>query len=179
MFETLTAADGHDFQCWIQPAEGTAKGGVVILQEIFGVTDQLKGVAARYAAQGYDVAIPALFDRQMRDRGVWSAAHEVPALTTAAAEPSIRQSAADLAPMGAPQTPEVNLWGITEGWHELPRHSTDRRSPLTPSRGVRGSQRLQSHLAGPEGQPYTWIVGIRATDPVVSLRPSKCLHARF
>ena len=67
MFETLTAADGHDFQCWIQPAEGTAKGGVVILQEIFGVTDQLKGVAARYAAQGYDVAIPALFDRQMRD----------------------------------------------------------------------------------------------------------------
>jgi Dienelactone hydrolase and related enzymes len=67
MFETVTAADGHEFQCWIEPAEGAVKGGVVILQEIFGVTDQLKGVARRYAAQGYVVAIPALFDRQRPD----------------------------------------------------------------------------------------------------------------
>lgn len=64
MFETLTAADGHTLECWMQPAIGEARGGVVILQEIFGITDQLKGVAERYAAQGYNVAIPALFDRQ-------------------------------------------------------------------------------------------------------------------
>ncbi|MZR12251.1 dienelactone hydrolase family protein [Maritimibacter sp. DP07] len=64
MMEKLTASDGHQLDCWMQPAEGTAKGGIVILQEIFGVTDQLKGVAQMYAAQGYDVAIPALFDRQ-------------------------------------------------------------------------------------------------------------------
>jgi carboxymethylenebutenolidase len=51
----------------MEPAVGEAKGGLVILQEIFGVTDQLKGVAARYAAQGLNVAIPALFDRQKRD----------------------------------------------------------------------------------------------------------------
>ncbi len=62
--DRLTAGDGHQFDCWVHPAEGTAKGGIVILQEIFGVTDQLKGVAAHYAAQGYDVAIPALFDRR-------------------------------------------------------------------------------------------------------------------
>jgi len=48
-------------------AQGTRRGGIVILQEIFGVTDQLKGVADRYAALGYDIAIPALFDRQERD----------------------------------------------------------------------------------------------------------------
>lgn len=64
MMEKLTASDGHQLDCWMQPAEGTAKGGIVILQEIFGVTDQLKGIAQMYAAQGYDVAIPALFDRQ-------------------------------------------------------------------------------------------------------------------
>lgn len=63
----LTAADGHTLDCWMQPAEGTARGGLVILQEIFGVTDQLKGVANRYVAQGLNVAIPALFDRQRRD----------------------------------------------------------------------------------------------------------------
>jgi carboxymethylenebutenolidase len=66
MMETLTAGDGHTFDCWMQPAQGEASGGVVILQEIFGVTDQLKGVAEKYAALGYDVAIPALFDRQQR-----------------------------------------------------------------------------------------------------------------
>jgi len=66
MMTTLTAADGHRFDCWIEPAEGSRKGGIVILQEIFGVTDQLKGVARRYAALGYEVAIPALFDRKER-----------------------------------------------------------------------------------------------------------------
>lgn len=60
----ITASDGHKLDCWMEPAQGSRRGGIVILQEIFGVTDQLKGVAARYAAKGYDVAIPALFDRQ-------------------------------------------------------------------------------------------------------------------
>ncbi|AXS41549.1 dienelactone hydrolase family protein [Breoghania sp. L-A4] len=60
----ITASDGHEFDCWLEPARGERRGGIVILQEIFGVTNQLKGVAARYAAKGYDVAIPALFDRQ-------------------------------------------------------------------------------------------------------------------
>ena len=67
MMTELTAADGHELDCWIEPAKGKRRGGIVILQEIFGVTDQLKGVAARYAAQGYEVAIPALFDRQKKD----------------------------------------------------------------------------------------------------------------
>ncbi|GAB4272850.1 MAG: dienelactone hydrolase family protein [Pararhodobacter sp.] len=67
MDRRVTAADGHAFSCWMEPAVGEAKGGLVILQEIFGVTDQLKGVATRYAAQGLTVAIPALFDRQRRD----------------------------------------------------------------------------------------------------------------
>jgi len=66
MMTTLTAADGHRLDCWIEAAEGTRKGGLVILQEIFGVTDQLKGVAKRYAGLGYEVAIPALFDRKER-----------------------------------------------------------------------------------------------------------------
>ncbi len=64
MMTRLTATDGHELDCWIEPATGQRKGGIVILQEIFGVTDQLKSVARRYAAQGYEVAIPALFDRQ-------------------------------------------------------------------------------------------------------------------
>ncbi|MEC7764864.1 MAG: dienelactone hydrolase family protein [Pseudomonadota bacterium] len=67
MYETLTATDGHDFQCWFEPAQGVRRGGIVIVQEIFGLTDQLKGIGSLYAAEGYEVAIPALFDRQERD----------------------------------------------------------------------------------------------------------------
>lgn len=67
MMIELTASDGHRLDCWHEPARGARRGGLVILQEIFGVTDQLKDVARRYAALGYEVAIPALFDR--RERG--------------------------------------------------------------------------------------------------------------
>ncbi|WP_172292458.1 dienelactone hydrolase family protein [Pseudoruegeria sp. HB172150] len=66
MMTELTAADGHKLDCWIEEPEDAPKGGIVILQEIFGVTDQLKGVAKAYAALGYVVAIPALFDRQKK-----------------------------------------------------------------------------------------------------------------
>src|SRR6056297_3594973 len=60
----LTAADGHSFDCWVEPAQDPARGGLVVIQEIFGITDQLKELAAAYAADGYEVAIPGLFDRQ-------------------------------------------------------------------------------------------------------------------
>jgi len=63
MMKELTSADGHKLDCWIENAQGQVKGGLVILQEIFGITDQLKGVAQHYAKLGYTVAIPALFDR--------------------------------------------------------------------------------------------------------------------
>lgn len=66
MQRRVTATDGHVFDCWFEPAQGARVGGLVILQEIFGVTDQLKAVARRYASQGLEVAIPALFDRQER-----------------------------------------------------------------------------------------------------------------
>ena len=65
--EKITASDGHVLDCWMEPATGEAKGGLVVLQEIFGVTEQLKGLARTYAAAGYDVAIPALFDRKEAD----------------------------------------------------------------------------------------------------------------
>ena len=67
MMKQITASDGHVLDCWMEPARGDRRGGLVIVQEIFGVTDQLKGVAQRYAALGYEVAIPALFDRHERE----------------------------------------------------------------------------------------------------------------
>jgi len=67
MFSSLTAADGHRLACWMEPPSEPRLGGLVLLQEVFGVTEQLRSVGRRYAQMGLDVAIPALFDRQRRD----------------------------------------------------------------------------------------------------------------
>ncbi len=59
----LTAADGHTLQAYRADAEGTPKGGVVIIQEIFGVNSHIRSVADIYAGDGYTALAPALFDR--------------------------------------------------------------------------------------------------------------------
>jgi carboxymethylenebutenolidase len=59
----LKASDGVMLDAFEASASGKRLGGVVILQEIFGVTDQLKSVARRYAREGFDAIVPALFDR--------------------------------------------------------------------------------------------------------------------
>ena len=60
---TLTAADGFKFEAFRATPAGPVRGGLIILQEIFGITDQLKEVVRSYARDGYDTIIPALYDR--------------------------------------------------------------------------------------------------------------------
>jgi carboxymethylenebutenolidase len=62
-FITLAAADGHSFECYKADPTGTPKGGVVLIQEIFGVNSHIREVAEGYAADGYAVLAPAFFDR--------------------------------------------------------------------------------------------------------------------
>jgi carboxymethylenebutenolidase len=60
---TLTASDGFRLEAFRAVPKGQSSGGLVILQEIFGITDQLKSVVRSYARDGYDTIIPALYDR--------------------------------------------------------------------------------------------------------------------
>jgi carboxymethylenebutenolidase len=65
-FVTLTAADGHTFAAWTDgPADATK--GLVVIQEIFGVNNHMRNMCARFAAAGYAVVAPALFDRTERN----------------------------------------------------------------------------------------------------------------
>ncbi|EQD59673.1 Carboxymethylenebutenolidase, partial [mine drainage metagenome] len=41
---------------------GKSKGGVVVVQEIFGVNQHIRGVVDGYAADGYVAIAPAVFD---------------------------------------------------------------------------------------------------------------------
>lgn len=62
----LKASDGHSFAAYRAEPTGTPRGGIVVIQEIFGVNSHIKSVADGYAADGYAVIAPALFDRVQR-----------------------------------------------------------------------------------------------------------------
>ncbi len=64
---SLQASDGHEFSAYRADPLGTPKGGIVIIQEVFGVNSHVRGVCDGYAANGYAVVAPALFDRVERD----------------------------------------------------------------------------------------------------------------
>jgi carboxymethylenebutenolidase len=62
----LTAADGHEFAAW-KDGPASARNGLVVAQEIFGVNNHMRNVCAAFAAAGYAVIAPALFDRTERN----------------------------------------------------------------------------------------------------------------
>lgn len=59
----INALDGHKLQGYLVRPEGPPKGGIIVLQEIFGVTSHIREVTDGFAAQGYLALAPALFDR--------------------------------------------------------------------------------------------------------------------
>lgn len=64
----LKAEDGHPLQAWLAEPNGAPRGGIVVLQEIFGVNSHIRDVCDRLAAQGWLAIAPALFDRVERNR---------------------------------------------------------------------------------------------------------------
>lgn len=59
----LTSADGFRFPAYVAQPSGKPRGGLVVLQEIFGVNSHIRSVADGYAADGYFVVAPATFHR--------------------------------------------------------------------------------------------------------------------
>lgn len=64
----LLAADHHSFYAYRAEPEGTPRGAIVVVQEIFGVNSHIKCVVDRFAADGYVAIAPSMFDRV--ERGV-------------------------------------------------------------------------------------------------------------
>jgi carboxymethylenebutenolidase len=64
MGATLTIATGgmHCIGAWRAKPSGTPCGGVVVIQDIFGIDAVLRRVVDEFAAQGYAAIAPALFD---------------------------------------------------------------------------------------------------------------------
>lgn len=63
----ITATDGHVLAAYLAAPGGKPRGGLVVIQEAFGVTAHVRSVCDAYATDGYASIAPALYDRQRRD----------------------------------------------------------------------------------------------------------------
>ena len=63
---TCKRPDGKDCPgFYVEPAGGAQAPGVVIIQEWWGLNDQIKGAAERFAANGYRAFVPDLYRGQV------------------------------------------------------------------------------------------------------------------
>ncbi len=60
---TLTASDGFTLNAYRATPEGTPRGGVVVIQEVWGINNWVRSVADRFAQHGFLSVAPAMFDR--------------------------------------------------------------------------------------------------------------------
>jgi carboxymethylenebutenolidase len=60
-------ADGFAFEAYHAKPQDARRGGLVLIQEIFGVTQGIRDLADSFAEDGYEVLAPQMFDRCERD----------------------------------------------------------------------------------------------------------------
>jgi carboxymethylenebutenolidase len=63
----LRASDGTTLSAYVVKPEGTPRGAVVVVQEIFGLNSHVRRVVEQFAAAGYVAIAPAMFDRFQKD----------------------------------------------------------------------------------------------------------------
>ncbi len=59
----LNAADGHELDAWRAAPAGQPRAGLILIQEIFGLTGHIRRLSDDFAARGYLTIAPAMFDR--------------------------------------------------------------------------------------------------------------------
>ncbi len=60
----MKMTDGAEIGVYHVEPKGPRRGGLVLVQEIFGVTGHIKELCDGYAADGYEVLAPAVYDRE-------------------------------------------------------------------------------------------------------------------
>lgn len=58
--------DGFELDAYYAGPQDARQGGLVLIQEIFGVTEHIREMADGFAAQGYEVIAPSMYDRLER-----------------------------------------------------------------------------------------------------------------
>jgi len=118
---SLTSSrDGFSFGAYRAPPDDARRGGLVLIQEIFGVTDHIRELADGFAADGYETIAPSLYDRQQRGFEAGYDAEGVAAGRRYSEAAPWDEVAADLAAAIAALAPPVFVvgycWGGAATW---------------------------------------------------------------
>ena len=59
----VKSRDGFEFDAYHVQATSPRKGGVIVVQEIFGLSDHIREMTERLGAAGYEAIAPSMYDR--------------------------------------------------------------------------------------------------------------------
>ncbi|MEZ3159769.1 dienelactone hydrolase family protein [Microbacterium sp. BWT-B31] len=111
MSETITLSKGADvFDVYVARPAGSPRGGLVLVHEIWGLVEHIRGVADRYAAEGWLVAAPDILSHGGVEPALGA---ELFAIMNSddedarvAAQPRMRDA------MTAMRSPDYAVWGV-------------------------------------------------------------------
>jgi carboxymethylenebutenolidase len=177
----LTAADGHRFAAYAAGPKD-AKRALVVVQEIFGVNNNIRRICDAFAAEGYAVVAPALFDRAARGTELGYTPEDVQRGRTLKGQvPEIGQmldveAAAAALPKGATRGIIGYCWGGTVAWWGATRSTSFAAAVGWYGGGIAGTRTetpncpVQLHFGEIDHAiPLTDIEAIRAAQPAVEV----------
>jgi carboxymethylenebutenolidase len=59
----IKSRDGFELDAYHVKPAGARKGGVMVIQEIFGLSDHIREMTDRFGAEGYEAIAPSMYDR--------------------------------------------------------------------------------------------------------------------
>jgi carboxymethylenebutenolidase len=167
--------DGFEFSAYRAKPTDARRGGLVVLQEIFGVTGDIREACDLYAADGYEAIAPSMFDRV--EMGFQAVPNEAgyAAGRAASAATSIDQAMGDIqATIDALQGPVFFVgycFGGFMGWM-----AASRCTGLSAVSGYYG-RRINEHLADAPLIPT--ILHFGKHDPHIPLADVEAIRAAY
>ena len=150
----LQASDGHELDAYVAQPDGKPWGGLVVIQEIFGVNQHIRSVADRFAQEGFYAVAPALFDRVQRNLELTDAGEDMQKGMAAAQKINIDDAVKDVdaalqyaaKETGKPAGVVGYCYGGTLAWLSATRLGAGRRGGLLrwPHRQVRRRETARS-----------------------------------
>src|SRR5476651_1943778 len=93
----LKSADKFELSAYVARPQGSPIGGLVVLQEAFGVNAHIRSVADGFAHDGFLVVAPALFDRQQKNVELGYEGEDLKSGIAMAMKIDIKKALADIA----------------------------------------------------------------------------------
>jgi carboxymethylenebutenolidase len=181
MLIELTAADGHRLSAY-RAGPADAKRALVVVQEIFGVNRHMRHVCDAFAAEGYLVIAPALFDRVERnvELGYESAdvarGRDLRAKVPAEGTMADIEAAAAALPAGVARGIVGYCWGGTVAWWGATRSRSFKAACGWYGGGIAGTREevpncpVQLHFGEVDASiPLSDVELIRAAQPDVEI----------